>query len=401
MVQLPPARNREEQLATLIALMYRSAAEPELWTTFLDRLGVLFRANFTNVGLVTQPTQAWWFDQPESLIQEEQDVNVVFQQGLSAEALHELASRWLVHDGFTMRAVQQLTQRGLSGGYDRREVLSDAEFDRLPFCHEFALPHDYYHTLSGFLLGESRDLGLFLNIHRPRRYGPFEADETACFHALLPYLQQALRVHQHWRALRQQIRSRALALDAVDQPCLTVDVRGRVLWSNLAAEAFFNQGDGLGVRGGVVTAAEPAEQAALLTALRRCAQPGRGFQPQSGESLSLTRRRAAQPLRVTLLRVPPEDREGRAGSEVLLLLNGPERERLPTAQHLEQLYHLTPAESRVALLLARGMTAQHIAEEGHVSVGTVRNQLKQVLSKTNTHRQSALVRLLLSLPEFR
>jgi DNA-binding CsgD family transcriptional regulator len=33
-------------------------------------------------------------------------------------------------------------------------------------------------------------------------------------------------------------------------------------------------------------------------------------------------------------------------------------------------------------------------------VGTVRNQLKSVFQKTNTHRQSSLVSLLLGLPAF-
>lgn len=254
-----PARNPEAQMAGLIALMYRAAAQPELWATFLERLSAIFRANFSNVGLVTQPEQAWWFDQPECLIREPQDVNVVFQQGLSAEALHELASRWLVHDGFTRRAVQQLTQRGQSGGCDRRELLSDAEFDRLPFCHEFALPHDYYHTLTSFLLGETRELGLFLNVHRPRRYGAFDAGEVALFRELLPHLEDALGVHQQWRALRRQTRSRALALDAVARPCLTVDAQGRVLWANLAADTLPERGDGLRVRGGVVGTSEPSE----------------------------------------------------------------------------------------------------------------------------------------------
>ena len=51
MVQPPPARNREEQLATLIALMYRSAAEPELWGTFLERLGITRRLEVSDGAL--------------------------------------------------------------------------------------------------------------------------------------------------------------------------------------------------------------------------------------------------------------------------------------------------------------------------------------------------------------
>lgn len=394
MVSPSQARNPEEQMAILIALLYRAAAEPGLWGPFLERLGVLFRANFTNVGLVTQPEQVWWFDQPDCLIREQADVNVVFQQGLSADDLRELAVRWVAVDGFSRPAFQSTVQRNQPWVSDRRSITPDEAFDRLAFCHEFALPHDYYHTQGAVVLAESRELGLFLNIHRPRRSGPFEDEEAAWLRGLLPHLRQALGVHQHWRALRRQMRGRALALDHVDRPCLTVDARGRVRWANLAADLLLEQGDGLRVQGGVVVATAPAEQLALLEALRRVGRSGRGAGPRSGETLTLTRCRAARPLEVTFLCVPPEEGQG---DEVLLLLNDPGAVRLPNAQRLNQRYHLTPAESRVALALARGLTVEEIAGQGEVSVGTVRSQLKQVLSKTGTHRQGALVQLLLGL----
>ncbi|MFC4456411.1 helix-turn-helix transcriptional regulator [Deinococcus sonorensis] len=400
-MQPPPARRFDEQLISVIALMYQSAAEPELWRAFLDRINVMFRASFSNVGLVTRPEQMWWFDHPECLIQEGQDVNVVFQQGLSTEALYDLASRWLVHDGYTVRGVQWLTRIGQSAACDRRDLLSDAEFDRLPFCHEFALPHDYYHTLASFVLGETRELGLFLNVHRPRRYGPFEAREVALFRSLVPHLQHVLRVHLQWRALRQQTHSRTVALESVDQPCLTVNAHGQLLWANRAAVTLLDEGDGLQVRGGVLESDEPGEQPRLSAAIQRLGRSpdsARGI-PRAGEALSLVRRRAAPRLHISLLRVPPSDPLGPAEGEVLLLLDSQpaEPDPLPSPAVLSQRYGLTAAESRVALCVARGMTVDQIAEEGQVSPGTVRNQLKQALDKTGTHRQAALVRLLLSL----
>lgn len=386
-----PAQSPQEQLTVLMALAYRASAEPELWVTLLERLGVLFRANFTNMGIITQPAQEWWFDDPTCLIREEQDVNVVFQQGLSAAALRELAERWVAVDGFSRPAFQSAIKH--QRVIDRREIMADADFDLLPFCHEFALPHDYYHTLSTSAISERHDLGLFLNIHRPRRYGPFDQREVTWLEHLRPHIGQALNLHQHWRTLRQHTRSRTLALDTLDQPCLTVDSWGRVLWANRAAEAVLQAGDGLTLRGNVLWASEPAQQAALLWTLRQVATWS------SGQKLRLTRR-VAGPLNVTLLHVPAEEGHDQHERQILLLLNDNDTEAgpLPTARHLEQTYGLTPAESRVAVSLADGMTIEEIAEKGQVTIGTVRNQLKQVLSKTDTHRQAALVRLLLSFP---
>lgn len=390
MLHPPPAQHPQEQLTGLLALAYQATAEPEVWVTFLERLSVLFRASFTNLGLVAQPEQVWWFDDAACLVREEQDVSVVFQHGLSAAALHELAGRRVAIDGLSRPALRSGVEP--SRVLDRRELTPAAEFNLLAFCHEFALPHEYYHSLSAWAMSERRDLGLFLNIHRPKRYGPFDQSEAAWLEQLRPHLVQALNLHQHWRTLRQHTRSRTLALDTLEQHCLTVDLRGRVLWTNRAAELVLQAGDGLTVCANVLRASEPTQQEALFWALDQVARLS------SGQTLLLTRPGKARPLSVTLLHVPAEERQGQDERQILLLLNDPETGHLPPAHRLEQTYGLTPAESRVALSLAGGLTVEDIAEQGQVTIGTVRNQLKQVLSKTDTHRQAALVRLLLSLP---
>ena len=61
---------------------------------------------------------------------------------------------------------------------------------------------------------------------------------------------------------------------------------------------------------------------------------------------------------------------------------------------LGDLFGLTPAEQRVALLLAQGLGTQDIASRLHVQPSTVRSHTKQVLVKTHTRRQSQFVALL-------
>ncbi|HWC64065.1 MAG TPA: helix-turn-helix transcriptional regulator [Rhizomicrobium sp.] len=52
---------------------------------------------------------------------------------------------------------------------------------------------------------------------------------------------------------------------------------------------------------------------------------------------------------------------------------------------------LTPAESRVALALARGAKPADIAAAHGVTVSTVRSQLKAIFRKTGTCSQAQLV----------
>jgi DNA-binding CsgD family transcriptional regulator len=57
-------------------------------------------------------------------------------------------------------------------------------------------------------------------------------------------------------------------------------------------------------------------------------------------------------------------------------------------------FGLTPAEVRVASIIARGLSPEPAAEELSVAKVTVRNQIKSTSGKTDTHRQSELVALL-------
>jgi DNA-binding CsgD family transcriptional regulator len=70
-------------------------------------------------------------------------------------------------------------------------------------------------------------------------------------------------------------------------------------------------------------------------------------------------------------------------------------ESIPTAA-LVSMYGLTPAESRLVDALIGGYTLEQYAQHRGISLGTVRGQLKLVLSKTGATRQSELVRMVLT-----
>jgi DNA-binding CsgD family transcriptional regulator len=65
---------------------------------------------------------------------------------------------------------------------------------------------------------------------------------------------------------------------------------------------------------------------------------------------------------------------------------------------IQELFDLTPAEADVGALLSLGHKLEEIARLRHVALSTVRSQLRTLLAKTGTERQSDLVRRLLTLP---
>jgi len=63
-------------------------------------------------------------------------------------------------------------------------------------------------------------------------------------------------------------------------------------------------------------------------------------------------------------------------------------------QRLIDAYRLTPAEAALALGLVLGHDLALIADELKITYETARTHLRHVLTKTGTHRQTDLVRLL-------
>jgi DNA-binding CsgD family transcriptional regulator len=80
---------------------------------------------------------------------------------------------------------------------------------------------------------------------------------------------------------------------------------------------------------------------------------------------------------------------------VLLTLNALGPRPGPPAAIIAKAFRLTPSEAKLACIIARGAPPEIAARELKISRETARNQLKSVFAKTDTHRQSELVALLL------
>ena len=66
----------------------------------------------------------------------------------------------------------------------------------------------------------------------------------------------------------------------------------------------------------------------------------------------------------------------------------------PDSKLLQALFDLTPAESRIAQGIGNGETFEAIAARLGISTATARSQLKGVMAKTGTGRQTELALLL-------
>lgn len=180
-------------------------------------------------------------------------------------------------------------------------------------------------------------------------------------------------------------------LDAVRLPAVLLDLYGAVVRVNAAAEALFDEDVSVRQRRLCV---RDVEARARLRACVEQLEHGAARPPSSDDPIVVARQERLP----VLIRVWPLEASCRWPSpDVRALLTlaplGP-RPGPPPAS-LARIFSLTPSESKLASIIARGAGPDVAALELNISRETARNQLKSIFAKTATHRQGELVALLL------
>jgi DNA-binding CsgD family transcriptional regulator len=180
------------------------------------------------------------------------------------------------------------------------------------------------------------------------------------------------------------------ALDAVRQPAVAIDRFGCVLNANASVEALFD--DQIRIKDRRLHVCDAGARSALDKLYDRLRITS-DLAPLPCEPI-VARRRDNGPVVLRILPVPPAARVPILGARALITLTAVAPRPGPQATLLVDAFGLTPAEARLASIIAEGRNPEHAAEELKISRATARNQLKAIFAKTATRRQSELVALL-------
>jgi DNA-binding CsgD family transcriptional regulator len=180
------------------------------------------------------------------------------------------------------------------------------------------------------------------------------------------------------------------ALNAMRLPAIALDPHGFVVDVNAAADAVFDSN--IKIKDRRLFVRDPDSRTLLKEAIDQLRTLPR-LNSLALEPVIVPR---ADKLPV-IVRIWPFDGSAQPGQEVraLLTLNALGPKPGPPAATLAKTFRLTPSEAKLACIIARGAPPAIAARELKISRETARNQLKSVFAKTDTHRQSELVALLL------
>ncbi len=343
--------------------LYEAAVVPELWPQVLRRFQEIARGAGAVLVAVT-PNSNRWISSSQAF---DEVVATHFERFPGNERTRRLLERR--HAGF-LRDI---------------DILSDAEMANEPVYRDFLLPQGLGIGVATSIASPSGE-AFILHAERKIEEGPVEDRLIARFDRMRPHLARAMLLSA--RLEFERVRGAAQALNAIGLPAAVLDRNGRALALNSRFEALMpavavDRPSRLGFT-------DAAADGLLATALQAMGQVAGA----TVRSIPVARRDDQPPLilHLTPIRGAAHDVFSRAAS--ILVVTPVVVKGVPTADVVQGLFDLTPAEARLAALIAAGHRPREAAVALGVMEETARSTLKRVMAKTGLHRQADLIGLL-------
>ena len=345
--------------------IYEAAVVPERWLGVLDRLAALADAEGTLL-FAAAPGKPRW---------------------ISSDHIRPAMQAWVDGPFYTdnprgrylvpLREARFLTDL---------DAFTPEQIEREPFYTDYLRAHGLGWCVGTSIHSPSGDTLVF-SIEKAHARGPVPPEVTSQLDPLRPHLARAALLSARFGL--ERARATVEGLNLIGLPAAVLADQRRVLAANRALLACAPD-----VRIAAGDRVEFANANAHALFVSACA----GRSPKFGAGASVPVPRS--PTRPAFVaHVVPMRGRGRdifSGADLLLYLTPVIQQAGPPPEILQALFDLSPAEARVAAMIAEGHSVKAIAESLSVQPNTIRVQLKAVFSKTGTGRQPELVSLLRS-----
>lgn len=246
-----------------------------------------------------------------------------------------------------------------------------------PYYNEYAAANGAHDTLAASLsLGpafDARSSASLMFWHSRPTGRLFGGRELSLLRVLYPAFCSGVGAAMLWRAQAKNLNA---TFEWLEQPAVVASSVGTVLYRSASLAALLS---------------EESESDALETALHRAVtavararsycisghRPG----PMTGEITTSSAR-----YRLCAFRL---GQQSMGGAEYIVAGLQRLTARVPTVEELHARFGLTPAEGRVAQLIARGRTSSEIAAQLGVSVHTARRHAEKIFQKLNVESRTA------------
>jgi len=356
-----------ETLSSLIGDIYACSIDRSRWIPTLERLAGAFAA--CNGTILSHDARTVSFD---------------YQWGTPPE--------WIQAYAENFAAINPLSNIGWHAEVDEpitalRFMTAD-ELRRTRFHREFLAPLNWFDFIAVILEKSAARFSLMSFTRHVDQEPPGER-EFALIRLIVPHVRRAVIFHGIVEREAARAADFATVFDRLETPILLFDAAGSCIETNAAARAFLSTTDALWLDGGGVKV-RAGDLRAPVDGSHGDAPMSFAFDQADG------RHRVAHVLPLTDGFRDRMGRQRRAVSAMFIQAVGA-LQPLP-GEVLVRLYGLTPAETRLIVLLARDHSLGEAAATLGIARTTARTHLQRIFEKTGTRRQSQLMKLVLSTP---
>ena len=366
-----------DALLDLVGDIYDAAIEPSRWPATCERLGRLVGGMQTAIALHDTVSH-------QVSLSASWNVDPALEEAMRAYfGINPLVPAiWHVETG------EPFTSFGFLG---------EQAFKNTRFYHKAAAPFGVGDSALTVLEKSVRQFGA-LSIQRHSDDPPFGERELALLRLLSPHIRRAIMIADLLDARALERDMLAAALDRLAVGIVLTDTAGRIAHTNGAADRIFDDGDILRRVGDQLAARDANAGRELAQAIADAASGTTIDIPRSGIVVPL-KGEAGRDLAAWVLPLDSGLRRelaaGFAARVAVFIRELGDTSPFP-AELFVRRYAITPAESRVMMLIVQGMTIAETADVLGISLPTAKTHLARLFDKTGTSRQADLVRLAMS-----
>jgi DNA-binding CsgD family transcriptional regulator/PAS domain-containing protein len=369
----------------LLGLIYQGPLEEQPWLGALPLMRELFDAQVAS--LVLRPPSR---DDPGLVLNSVRPDSENGDQGLADPDDWELTAyreEFFSLDPFVNLPSDQVIAL--------EDILPDPELERSDYYLQYLEPIGLFQIL-GVDTSEPGGMVARLRFSRRRSEPRFSDRERQFLGRITPHLNRAIQIYA---TLNRTTTERDVYAGAVSQlavATIILDEQSRVLNANPVAQALLDQNDGLNTRDQKLRIDGREADRALQEALQGIIRAQQQGEASVARALRVPRSGTQADLGLVVRPVPASEwSQGQSSPCVAVFISDPDSHEPASQQTLSELFGLTPAESNLTVLLARGLSLAEVSEVQNISQHTARAQLKSIFAKTGVSRQAELVRLVL------
>ena len=369
---------REERVLELVGRCYEAALEPDGWPAVAEAVTDALGASSGQLAFRD-------LEHPEA--------SRLVPARLESSWLEAYRTHYAQEDLWLQRGIARAE---IGKSYRGTDLVPDAELLRHAFYQDFLRPQDIRHCLTAGVAsagGLVVTASFYTGVHREA----FGSEAAALFDLLRVHLGRATRLGLALEAAGARGRAIEETVELLELGVALLDAAGRVVLMNRYARELVGARDGLALWGEELRPGRADERAAFAALVAGALTATERVGPEPGGALAVRRLSASRPYALV---VTPLARHALASgpreARVAVLMTDPERRAGAPAAALARLLGLTPAEARLARLVALGHSPREAAEALAITESTARSHLKRIFAKAGVRSQSELVRRIAS-----